>query len=317
MAGRLINIGLMPNDVIDALRRRMPAAVRMAGAVACELRKHNVAVTGKESGNANTDALTLADLSLQAMLVTALRDCGEPVTSCRIEAEEETGPLDAFAANADLTIALDPIDGTRQFRDRTGNGWSVMLHLRTATRVVYSLVYLPQAGRFGQWVELAGEEVVVCDEDPTRPAEAVLAAAPRVTEANRKSGRGCYIIGFQKLDEPRAALLTDHGFEGYGPQQMPSSVYPLMAAGDFCGSLIHTPNVYDFPVSLQIAERFGGGACRVDTREPVNFTDTWLDEKSGMLRLHGIIACADNPADLDTLCAIGKDWNPRRYSEGM
>ena len=307
----------MHDQAIAALRRQMPAALRYAGEVAKELRKHDVAVEGKESGNANTDALTLADLSLQAMLVAALRDCGPAVTACRIEAEEQTGPLHAFAADAPLTLALDPIDGTRQFRDGTGAGWSVMLHARTATRVVYSLVFLPQAGEHGQWVELSGDEVVVCDEDPARPAADVLAAAPRLTDATRPRGRGCYIIGFQALDEERAALLTSRGFEGHGPQQMPSSVYPLMASGRFCGSLIHTPNVYDFPVSLQIAERFGGGACRVDTRQPVDFTDTWLDERSGMLRLHGIVACADNPADLDTLCEIGKDWNPERYSEGM
>ena len=306
----------LQNDVIAALRENMPRAVRWAGAVARELRKHNVAVTGKESGNTNTDALTLADLSLQELLVTALRDCGDPVTRCRIEAEEETGPLHAFRDDATLTIALDPIDGTRQFRDRTGDGWSVMLHARTATQVVYSLVYLPQRGE-GQWVELAGEEVVVCDEDPARKAADVLASADRITESARREGRGCYIIGFQSLDEQRAELLTDRGFQGYGPPQMPSSVYPLMATGDFCGSLIHTPNVYDFPVSLQIAERFGGGAVRCDTRTPVDFTDTWLDEKSGMLRLQGIVACADNAADLETLCEIGKNWNPERYSEGM
>ena len=309
-------MGSHQEDVIAALRAEMPRAVRLAGAAACELRRHDVAVAGKESGNANTDALTLADLSLQAMLVTALRDCGDAVTGCRIQAEEETGPLDAFADDADLTLALDPIDGTRQFRDRTGEGWSVMLHLRTRTRVVYSLVLLPQKGP-GQWVELAGEEVIVCDEDPARPAADLLAAAPRITEATRRSGRGCYIIGFQSLDEGRAELLTSRGFRGYGPQQMPSSVYPLMATGEFCGSLIHTPNVYDFPVSLQIAERFGGGAMRCDTREPVDFSDVWLDEKSGMLRLRGIVACADNPADLQTLCEIGQDWNPERYSEGM
>ena len=132
-----------------------------------------------------------------------------------------------------------------------------------------------------------------------------------------RGGRGCYIIGFQNLDEPRAELITKAGMKGYGPQQMPSSVYPLLATGEFCGSLIHTPNIYDFPVSLQLARRFGGNAVRVDTRAQIDFKDTWMDEKSGMLRLHGIIALADNPQDLDTLCELAKDWNPKRYSEGM
>lgn len=303
--------------VISALSARMPSVIRYAGAVATELRKHNVAVEGKESGNANTDALTLADLSLQTMLITAIRDCGSAATACRIEAEEDTGPLDAFNQDADLVIALDPIDGTRQYRDHTANGWSVMLHVRTATDVVYSLVYLPAAGQHGQWLEATPDYLKVCDDDPTRTAEDVIAAAEPITEANRKSGKGCYIIGFQGLDEERAELITAAGLKGFGPQQMPSSVYPLLATGDFCGSLIHTPNIYDFPVSLQLARRFGGDAVRVDTGAPVDFTDTWMDEKSGMLRVHGIIALADNPDDLQTLCELGKAWNPVRYSEGM
>lgn len=305
------------SELFAALSSHLPSVFRYAGSVATELRKHNVAVEGKESGNANTDALTLADLSLQSMLITAIRDCGPVAKACRIEAEEDTGPLDAFDASANLVIALDPIDGTRQYRDRTADGWSIMLHVRTATDVLYSLVYLPAYGMHGQWLEATPEYIKVCEDDPTRRAEDVIAAAEPITAETREGGKGCYIIGFQALDEERAELITAAGLKGYGPQQMPSSVYPLLATGAFCGSLIHTPNIYDFPVSLQLARRFGGDAVRVDTDQPVDFTDTWMDEKSGMLRVHGIIALADNPADLKTLCQIGRDWNPVRYSEGM
>ena len=306
-----------PEHVIPALSAKMPSVFRYAGAVAKELRKHNVAVAGKESGNANTDALTLADLSLQSMLVTALRDCGNEATSCRIEAEEDTGPLDAFNPEADLVIALDPIDGTRQYRDRTADGWSLMLHVRNRTDVLYSLVYLPAHGEHGQWLEATPDYVKVCDDNPEKPAELVIEEALPITAESRRGERGCYIIGFQNLDESRAELITEAGMRGHGPQQMPSSIYPLLATGEFCGSLIHTPNIYDFPVSLQLARRFGGNAVRVDTREEIDFSQTWMDEKSGMLRLHGIIALADNPEDLGTLCELGKDWNPERYSEGM
>lgn len=306
-----------PDRVIPALSARMPSVIRYAGAVATELRKHNVAVTGKESGNANTDALTLADLSLQAMLITAIRDCGPDATACRIEAEEETGPLDQFNQHSELVIALDPIDGTRQYRDNTANGWSIMLHVRTRNDVLYSLVFLPAYGEHGQWLEATPDYIKVCEDDPTRPAEVVIEEALPILAESRRGERGCYIIGFQNLDEPRAALITQAGMKGFGPQQMPSSVYPLLATGEFCGSLIHTPNIYDFPVSVQLARRFGGNAVRVDTGEEIDFHHTWMDEKSGMLRLHGIIALADNPDDLATLCDLAKDWNPERYSEGM
>ena len=46
--------------------------------------------------------------------------------------------------------------------------------------------------------------------------------------------------------------------EVIAPDDMPGSIYPLIASGEFEGSLIHTPNVYDFPVSLHIVRQLGG-----------------------------------------------------------
>ena len=303
------------SETIEAIRRRMPSVLRWAGVVAKELREHDIAVESKATGNVNTDALTLADLSLQAMLVTALRDCGSDVTGCAIQAEEETGPLAAFTSQSGLTIAIDPIDGTKQYRDRSGDGYAVMLLLRDDTDVQYSLTYLPAMGEHGHWVEVSTPERTI-KSGPDRSeaaAEAVLDDLAPV--GARAGGRGVYLIGFRDQDIPRADLVTAAGLKGYGPQQMPGSIYPLLAEGAFCGSLIHTPNVYDFPVSLQIARLLGGDAVRVDTGKRVDFTDLWLDERSGMVRLHGVVACSPEPNVLATLTDIGRDWNPERYPD--
>ncbi len=96
---------------------------------------------------------------------------------------------------------------------------------------------------------------------------------------------------------------------------MPGSIYPLMATGEFIGSLIHTPNIYDFPASLHIARAFGGDAVWVATGEPVHFGEMWNDETADMLRLPGIVACSPDRGVLDTLCQLAKDWNPDRYGE--
>src|SRR5688500_17175619 len=128
-------------ELIAALAREMPNALRWGGVVAKQLRGHDIALGGKASGFASTDALTLADLSVQELLVAALRDADPLFRRCRIEAEEVTGDLGRFAKGPEYVSALDPIDGTKQYRDRSGDGWSVMLHLRTATEVLYSLVY--------------------------------------------------------------------------------------------------------------------------------------------------------------------------------
>ncbi|MGV2335463.1 MAG UNVERIFIED_CONTAM: hypothetical protein LVR18_15580 [Planctomycetaceae bacterium] len=59
---------------------------------------------------------------------------------------------------------------------------------------------------------------------------------------------------------------------------MQGSIYPLMASGVYIGSLIHSPNIYDFPVSMHIARVRGGDALWVHNREPVHYRSLWLDE---------------------------------------
>ena len=88
---------MSPDPVIAALRQHAPPLLRWAGAIARRLRQFNIALTGKHSGNANTDALTLADLTVQELLVAGLRDADPILKTCRIEGEETTGDLAAFA----------------------------------------------------------------------------------------------------------------------------------------------------------------------------------------------------------------------------
>src|SRR5262245_2464767 len=108
------------NDLIDSLATHLPPVMRWAGSVARRMRDFNIALEGKRSGSSSTDALTLADLTVQELLVGALRDGDPLLRECRIEAEESTGDLARFAKDGQYTLALDPIDGTRQYRDKTG-----------------------------------------------------------------------------------------------------------------------------------------------------------------------------------------------------
>jgi 3'(2'), 5'-bisphosphate nucleotidase len=301
-------------EIIAVLSQSMPPVMRWAGAIARTLRKFDVALAGKSSGSANTDALTLADLTVQELLVGALRDADPRLRSCRIEAEEATGDLQAFAESGPLVIALDPIDGTKYFRDHTGDGYCVMLHLRSREDVLYTLIYLPEEGTHGSWVEVSGDAVKCGPDDPRVPATDVLAALPTTNETRRRDATGIYLIGFQERDAERAQAVTAAGLQGVPPDAMPGSIYPLLATGQFIGSLIHTPNVYDFPASLHIARAFGGDALWVATGEPVHFGETWNDETADMLRLPGIVACSPDRTVLDTLSRLAKDWNPVRYA---
>lgn len=299
--------------VVTALSVQMPAVLRWAGAIARRLRQFNIALSGKTSGSASTDALTLADLTLQELLVAALRDTDPIFRHCRIEAEESTGDLARFAESGDLVIALDPIDGTKQYRDKTGNGYAVMLHLRNAVDVLYSLVYVPEKGEHGWWVEVSEGRVACGPDDPSRPPLDVVRSLPTYSKENRPPSRQMYLIGFQHREELAARQVTAAGLQGVASEGMPGSIYELLARGEFGGSLIHSPNVYDFPVSLQIARQLGGDAVWVDSGEPVHFREMWLDERADMLRLPGIVACSPDRESLRILCELARNWHTDRY----
>ena len=302
-------------EVAEALAAHMPEVLRWAGAIARQLRKFNIGLSGKTSGSAETDALTLADLTVQELVISALRDRSPLFRECRIEAEESNGDLGRFSADSELTIALDPIDGTKQYRDHTGDGYAVMLHLRDRQTLHYSLVFVPESGEQGTWCESIGSRVVVGADDPSRPARAVLDGLTPITAATRPQSKQIYVIGFQKRDRERAAAVSAAGLQGVAPDDMPGSIYPLLSSGEFGGSLIHSPNVYDFPVSLHIARILGGDAIWTDTGEPVHFGETWLDERANMLRLPRIVACALDRETLNVLKNVAQGWSPNRYDD--
>jgi 3'(2'), 5'-bisphosphate nucleotidase len=300
-------------EVTAALARHMPGVLRWCGSLARSLRCHNIALSGKHSGSASTDALTLADLTVQELIVAALRDADPVLRKCRIEAEETTGDLTRFAREGELVLAIDPIDGTKQYRDHTGNGYAVMLHLRNRETVLYSLVFVPECGPNGAWVEVHDDRIVTGSDDCGRPARALLDSLKPTHRERRPESKKIYLIGFQQHDPERARDVTSIGFEGHTSETMHGSIYELMARSDYAGSLIHSPNVYDFPVSLQIARALGGDAQWVHNRKPVHFGETWVDDRANMIRLPGIVACSPSRATLERLCDLARDWNPNRY----
>lgn len=300
-------------EITDALSAHCPDILRWSGAIARTLRQFDISIGGKSSGSSNTDALTLADLTVQELAVAALRDRAPVLRNCRIEAEEETGDLKAFAGESEYVISLDPIDGTKYFRDRTGNQWCVMLHLRSRETVHYSLVYVPEDGKSGTWLEACGDVIRCGADDLSRPARDVLDSMTPVDIQNWNGSSKIYLIGFQNLDVQRAQEVTSLGLQGVPPDEMPGSIYPLLATGAFGGSLIHSPNIYDFPVSLHLARILGGDAVWVHSGEPVHFGEMWMDDRADMLRLPGIVACSPKREYLDRFCELARDWPAERY----
>ena len=305
----------MTTDPTAVLSADLPSVFRWAGAVARQLRHHDIALGGKRSGFADTDALTVADLALQELLVAALRDMGPAVRACRIEAEEGSGDLGRFAQESKWVLAIDPIDGTRAYRDRTGNGYAVMLHARTPERIAYSLVYLPEEGPEGSWLEARDGRVVVGPDDLALGARAALDALPPIALDRPRKGHRILVSGFLGREEERRRAVCTAGLDGILGADTQGSLYPLMARGEVDGALFHTPNVYDFPVCIHLARLLGGDAVWVHDGRRVDFRSVWRDERSNMLRLPGIVACAVDRDVIRTLVEVARGWSPERYGQ--
>ncbi len=302
-------------NMIDGLDEALRDPMRWAGAIAKRMRHFNIALTGKTSGSSNTDALTLADLIVQELLVGAIRDGSVHSNLLRIEAEEETGDLAHFAKEGELTITIDPIDGTKQYRDKTGNGYAVMVTLRRVQTVLLSLVFIPESGPNGTWVHVS-DGIVKCGPDNPRERACDVVNNLSVCKPHTPAkSKKIYLIGFQKHDRAKAELVTQAGLEGVAADDCQGCLYELLATGEYAGSLIHSPNVYDYPVSLHIARSFGGDSVWVHNGQPVHFQDLWMDERANMLRLPGIVATSPDANVRKILCDLAKDWNPVRYAE--
>ena len=302
--------------LLAALAARLPDLLRWSGGIARCLRGHDIALGPKSSGRADTDALTLADLGVQELLVAGLRDTVPLARGCRIEAEEAAGDLGRFDPKGELTLGIDPIDGTRAYRDRTGPGYGVMVHLRSRPTVLYSLVYLPEEGVEGSWLEVTAQGPVrVGLDDQARPARAVLDGLPSVSPGLRPPSRRIWVGGFHPRDEAKARLVDATGLEGVVTGSEGGSVYPRFARGELGGALLHTPNVYDFPVLLHVARALGGGGAWAGSGKAVDFRQTWFDRRASMIRLPGIVACAVDPLIVRTLVELARDWNPVRYAD--
>ena len=110
-------------------------------------------------------------------------------------------------------------------------------------------------------------------------------------------------------------MVDATGLQGRTSDEMQGSIYPLMASAQYAGSLIHSPNIYDFPVSMHIARLLGGDAVWVHNGKPVHYNDLWMDTRADMLRFPGIVACSEYPEVNARLCNLSRDWNQIRYRD--
>jgi fructose-1,6-bisphosphatase/inositol monophosphatase family enzyme len=124
---------------------------------------------GKDGHNAWVSALTDADLSVQNFIevVTLARFPG-----VRFFGEEHRHSLNQkyFPAEADISVHLDPINGTFLYKSRRPH-WDILVSIAERRRLMAAISYVPSSGRF--YVGLRGAGALTGERRHARLADLV------------------------------------------------------------------------------------------------------------------------------------------------
>ena len=113
---------------------------KKAGQLALELRKTAKISDKFQSGISMLDMVTDADLAVQEVILTEMAKT--KLRECKIVAEENTPSVLKFKGVNDLTITIDPIDGTFIYTS-SGRFFSVIICLNDGKSLLYTYVYYP------------------------------------------------------------------------------------------------------------------------------------------------------------------------------
>jgi fructose-1,6-bisphosphatase/inositol monophosphatase family enzyme len=150
-------------DYIKILISLEPAFER-AGELALEMRGRAATSTKSDTGIAEVDIVTEADVAVQEALLSAL--AATPLADCQLLAEEETPSVSKFKGTNDFRLTIDPIDGTIIYAGG-GRFFSVIVGLHDATGPLYTYCRYPAA----RWTRriVTGEGVRDFGETPDVP----------------------------------------------------------------------------------------------------------------------------------------------------
>lgn len=142
----------------DEFVERLRPAVLRAAAFARSLEGTVANAPKLHEASLVKQALTMADLGTQEIILKALLECFPDVS---LAAEEDTETVDAFPKKADAQVVIDPIDGTLRSYLEASGPYAVIVGL--AIRGIYraALVSLPREGLFFDGTKGLGAYAVV------------------------------------------------------------------------------------------------------------------------------------------------------------
>jgi fructose-1,6-bisphosphatase/inositol monophosphatase family enzyme len=206
------------------------------------------------------DIVTEADLVTQESILKVMRPTA--LTGCRLLAEEDTESVQAFAAQSNFYLGLDPIDGTAVYAIGAQH-FSTIVSLHNGEDFLYMFVHFPA----WNWTLKVA-----------RGKYDAVGTAPKTTVLNGPEKRILYWSGSPKRNIP-TELLSALEINGLTFTRMSSfakgaGTIDLFAANKIAGVYYENMNVYDGCAEYAIAS---------GRRQPV-----YSDVESGKLHLSDI-----------------------------
>src|SRR3989344_5446151 len=133
------NMSTSADKYIDILIELEPV-FKKAGQVALELRKTAKMSNKFRSGISMLDMVTDADLAVQEAILNEMAKT--KLRECKVVAEENTPSVSKFKGTNNLTVTIDPIDGTFIYTSG-GRFFSVIICLNDGKSLLYTYVYYP------------------------------------------------------------------------------------------------------------------------------------------------------------------------------
>ncbi len=232
-----------------------------SGQYALEVRKRIKLQDNKEkySGNIFSEVLTDADLSIQNKIEVALL-AKFPEISFFGEEEDKSLNAKYFPEGAELTVLLDPIDGTRYFVDNVP-GFNVLLSIVSKNQYEAVLMHLPEQET--TYVAERGKGAWKFKNDTPEKREAVTFTAD--------SPYLIYSPGVAFKESLPDKYTPYHFIDDYGSITPPPSTNSLLWNGAVGAALTNPQAIDALAIGFLVQE--AGGVCLTPDGEPLVLED--------------------------------------------
>ncbi len=240
---------LSPERVIQILNDVLPETLEEAGKEGIRIQEKGTDIKSSSktaTGNEAIDLVTEADLALQSIILSKL--LRTELRRCIVMAEEDTKEVTQFTGEEDICITLDPVNGTKRFRDGS-MAWEIVVGARDARQALFTCSHSP---RLGYTIRIDEDNGIQEDGQlPFSGNEQKKVMARRFDELLEEHQVLKYFFAEQDLEivKEDAPIPEINGRAGRNI---------AFVGGNLKGILIRNANVYDGILPVHFAKHSGG-----------------------------------------------------------